>query len=171
MNTRKYKKTEITKRGNIVSSLRKGLKKVNIGDDVWIIGRLNYINNKPHCVIYGPDRKEYHLWDYGADNIQKSYCSRNGCMANEAEVKIHILTSILDDVNNWEFNLKKIPSVGRLKVILENGTVKNIDFNGVFNQQELISERFTSVYRKTMWGEEYASTSRYFKNIVGYRKN
>ena len=167
---RKYTKTEINKRGNVVTSLRKGLKKVNIGNDIWVIGRLNYINNKNHCIIYGPDRKEYHLWDYGADNIQKSYCSRNGCMADEAEVKIHILTSILDNINNWEFNLSKIPAIGKLKVILDNGTVKNIDFNGIFHPQEILSKRKTYKYNEG-YREKYAHSCMYFQKIVGYRKN
>ena len=85
-------------------------------------------------------------------------------------MKIYILTSILDDRDNWVFNLKKIPPVGKLKVILENGTVKNIDFNGQFNPQEIVSKRFTQEYRKTIWSEEYPITYRHFEKIVGYRK-
>lgn len=34
-------------------SLRKGLKKVNIGDDVWLYGKQNYVTGKgSHMVIY-----------------------------------------------------------------------------------------------------------------------
>ena len=128
MNTRKYTKTD--KRGVTHTVLREGVKKVNIGNDVWTIGRITTVDNKNHCVIYGPGNKQYHINGIVAHTLYGSFISRQGNTAIEKYVKIHILTSILDNVGNWEFNLNKIPHVGRLKVILENGTVKNIDFNG-----------------------------------------
>jgi hypothetical protein len=87
-------------------------------------------------------------------------------------VKIYILTSILDDRDNWVFYLKKIPAVGKLKVILENGTVKNIDFNGQFNPQEIVSKRFTikEVDDRYYHYEKYPHSTRHFEEIVGYRK-
>jgi hypothetical protein len=168
---RKYTKTETDKRGDSYTILRKGVKKVNIGNDVWTIGRRTTVDNKSHCVIYGPDNKQYSLSGNDVNKLYGSYCNRQGNTAIEKDVKIHILTSILDNINNWEFNLNKIPHVGKLKVILDNGTVKNIDFNGIFHPQEILSKRKTYKYRKTMWSEEYAHSCMYFEKIVGYRKN
>jgi len=170
MSTRKYTKTEIDKRGRIYNVLRDGVKKVNIGNDVWTIGRRTTVDNITHCVIYGPDNKQYHVWGTDAHILYGSFINKQGNTAIERLVKIYILTSILDDRDNWVFNLKKIPPVGKLKVILENGTVKNIDFNGQFNPQEIVSKRFTQEYHKTIWGEEYPITYRHFEKIVGYRK-
>ena len=169
---RKYTKTEITKKGKLITFLREGVKKVTIGDDVWTIGRKTILDNRYHCVIYGPDNKQYHVFDNVANNLHGSYCSRQGNTAIEKYVKVYILTSILDVINNWEFDLKKIPSIGKLKVILENGTVKNIDFNGEFFPQELISKRYTrKEYMGDYYGKTYSYSDRTFKNIVGYRKN
>lgn len=42
----------------------KGLKWCHIGADVWKYGRQKYINDKGwHMVIYGPDKKQHHLWN------------------------------------------------------------------------------------------------------------
>lgn len=46
------------KKGNI----RKGLKSVHIGENVWLIGRQNQINGQLHAVIYAPDGKQYHIY-------------------------------------------------------------------------------------------------------------
>lgn len=79
----------------------------------------------------------------------------------EAKVKIHILTSILDERKNWCFDLNLIPETGYLKVIYNNGTVKNINFNGTF--EKFILEEFDTKY--------YESTWHYVRSIipVGYR--
>jgi len=127
--------------------LRRGLKQVHIGDDVWLIGKesnnafeLASKKSRLHQVIYGPNRKEYHVWDEDVvklrseikDEYGELVLGRNGNYADHAKVKVYILTSILDKKENWCFDLKKIPPVGKLKVIYENGTVKNIDFEGKF---------------------------------------
>ena len=169
--SRKYTKIETDKRGNSYTILRNGVKKVNIGNDVWTIGRKTTIDNKSHCVIYGPNNKQYNVYGEDVNKLYGSFISRQGNTAIEKQVKIYILTSILDNINNWEFNLSKIPAIGGLKVILDNATVKNIDFNGQFHPQEILSKRKTYKYRKTMWSEEYAHSSMYFEKIVGYRKN
>jgi hypothetical protein len=120
--------------------LNRGLKQVHIGDGVWLYGRQNLINKRlNHMVIYAPDRKtEHHVFGEAVNWLCRmpdyEYgVNRDGNVANEARVKIYILTSILDERRNWCFNLKNIPHNGMLKVIYDNGTVKNIDFDGVFH--------------------------------------
>lgn len=170
---RKYKdtKTVTYKDGRVreASRIRKGLKVVHIGKDVWRVGRPKNILNPDknvkyprfiaHQVIYGPNNKEYHL--YGKDLFQLSieyderykdfreysgppagYCNRDGNVTIEASVKIYILTSILDKRENWCFDLKSIPENGKLKVIYHNGTVKNIDFNGKFEAVQILGTIF-----------------------------
>jgi hypothetical protein len=50
----------------------------------------------------------------------------------------------------------------------ENGTVKNIDFNGVFYPQELVSKRQTWKHGQ-LWNQPAHSTQT-FINVIGYRK-
>jgi hypothetical protein len=50
---------------------------------------------------------------------------------------MYILTSILDDRKSWCFDMTNAPEIGKLKVIYDNGTVKNIDFNGEFEKIEI----------------------------------
>ena len=162
-----------------VKVLNKGLKKVHIGNDVWLYGRQKHVPGKGlHMVIYGPNRKEYHVWGNDVKELCLSYnewgdrdysgWNRHGNSAIQSKVKIYILTNILDNKENWCFDLTKIPDSGKLKVMCENGTVKNIEFNGEFLPQELISKRRT-------WSEiriynMRAHCSQEFINIIGYRK-
>lgn len=146
--SRNYKKIHTEPGRNVWWwTLNKGLKKVNIGDDVYLYGRQKYAthpesgNKTLHMVIYAPGRKEFHVW---GDDVNKLLSSdnygnngtvnRDGNKALESKVKIYILTSILDNRENWCFDLSKIPDNGKLKVIYHNGTVKNIDFNGEFHR-------------------------------------
>jgi len=139
-----------------MSKRKDKLKQVHIGKDVWKIGAQKYVDNKLHTVIYGPNRKEYHVYGKDVDFLTKpndnkyhddwqdqnlSYCGRNGNHAIESKLKIYILTNILDNKDNWCFDLTKIPENGKLKIIYENGTVKNTDFKGVFHRAELKSKR------------------------------
>lgn len=153
--------------------IRRGLKIVHIGEDVWRIGKEKHIKGKGlHQVIYGPNNKEYHLWDEDVKNLRMKGetdwgeeifygCHQN--YADQAKVKIYILTSILDDRKNWCFDLTNIPELGYLKVIYNNGTIKNINFNGTF-EKFILEEHDTSHYEYT-W--------HYVRDItpVGYRKN
>jgi hypothetical protein len=161
-------------------SLRKGLKKINIGEDIWVYGRQTHVTGKgKHMVIYGPNNKEYHVWgedvtwlttDTDSDWFDSwGHGNRNGNRAIQSKVKIYILTSILDDSKNWCFDLNKIPANGPLKVICENGTVKNIQFGGTFIPQELVSKRHTWKEGQ-LWNQPAHSTQK-FVNIVGYRKS
>jgi hypothetical protein len=153
---RRYKK-EIKTRYGTQTVLNDGLKQVHIGDDVWVYGRQKYVENPDksvtypkklsHMVIYGPNRKEYHVWGKDVTNLitaedsdhwdSWSYANRQGNRAIQSKVKIHILTTILDKKENWSFNLKEIPEIGPLKVIYQNGTVKNIEFDGEFKEVEI----------------------------------
>lgn len=151
--------TWLNKKGEVVKStkLNRGLKKVHIGGDVWLFGRQNHVPGKgKHMVIYAPDRRtEHHVWGDVVTELTRcsdshhwdfwGYANRSGNRAIEAKVKVHILTSILDDRKNWCFDLGKIPPKGKLKVIYQNGTVKNIDFNGEFEDVELTKR----------WGYKY----------------
>lgn len=127
-------------RGCLRRALNGGLKEVHIGDGVWLFGRQKHIKGKGmHMVVYGPDRKtEYHIWGQDVkDLVVDDDYGNTFNRASESKVKIYILTTILDKCENWCFDLKKIPNVGPLKVIYENGTVKNIEFNGVFENVQL----------------------------------
>ena len=130
---------KIRNKRRVVRKLPKGLSIVHIGDKIWSIGKLNMKTN--HRVIYSPDGKEYHL--YGNDAIKlstirfdwydESVISR--LRANHSQVKIYILTSILDSVGNWCFDLSEKPKTGDIvKVIYNNGTIKNIAFSGEFEK-------------------------------------
>lgn len=123
----------------IKDKIPKGLKLIHIGEDVWKIGKQKLIDGKLHQVIYGPDAHEYHLW---GDEVKQFYgenfrednnlYNRDNNYADQARVKVYILTSILDEDVNWCFDLSIIPDNGRLKVIYDNGTVKDVYFNGSF---------------------------------------
>jgi hypothetical protein len=143
-----------------VRKLPKGLSVVHIGGDVWAIGKLNG-KTYYHRVIYDPDGKEYHL--YGNDAIKLSQFDYETTIrtlrVNHSRVKIYILTNILDNIDNWCFNLNKKPKTGDMvKVIYDNGTVKNIIFSGEF---EKIKKQKYSTY---IYDLEY----QYMKPI-GYR--
>jgi hypothetical protein len=158
----------LNKKGEIVTSkkLNRGLKKVHIGGDVWLFGRQNNVPGKgKHMVIYAPDRKtEHHVWGNTVTELTKcfdsdhwdfwGYANRSGNRAIEAKVKIYILTAILDSRDNWCFDLNKFPKKGPLKVVYENGTVKNIEFGGIFDPVKLTKR----------WGYEYSVRP------VAYRK-
>jgi hypothetical protein len=144
---RNYRK-KIETRYGIQTILNPGLKQVHIGEDVWVYGKQGHVTGKGlHMVIYGPNRKEYHVWGKDVTDLTKTedsehydnwgYCNRQGNRAIQSKVKVHILTSILDEKENWFFDLNKIPVIGPLKVIYANGTVKNIEFDGEFKEVEL----------------------------------
>ena len=145
-----------------VTTLAPGLKTVHIGTDVWLFGKQSHVKGLSHMVIYAPDRKtEHHVWGVSVDQMipkmetEEYYrANRHGNYADEAKVKIYILTAILDVHTNWCFDLSKVPPNGRLKVIYDNGTVKNIDFLAPFSAATI--------------GKKY---SKRVIRPVGYRKN
>ena len=109
--------------------------KCHIGTDVWCAGKIthNYKGtSKQHFVIYGPNRAEYNVEGF---NLHTKFDVCRGRI-DQAKLKIYILTSILDNRNNWCFDLECIPTTDKLKVIYSNGTVRNIEFDGVFNNYD-----------------------------------
>ena len=136
-----------------IKVLNNGLKKVHIGEDIWLYGRQKYVDGKSHMVIYGPNRKEYHVWGKDVTNLITAedsdhydnwgYCNRQGNRAIQSKVKIYILTRVLDKKENWNFNLSDTPEIGNLKVIYHNGTVKNIKFDGEFKEVEVNSTKYS----------------------------
>jgi hypothetical protein len=156
--------------------IRNGLKLIHIGKDVWRIGRHKVTGENKHQVIYGPDDKEYHL--YGTDvefvNTAGDFeritepnhtiwrINRSENIALEARVKIYILTHILDQKENWSFDLSIVPPVGKLKVIYANGTVKNIDFDG----------EFKDTFIRYRWADILSAEAKDLGNMIpafGYR--
>jgi hypothetical protein len=116
----------------------RGLKYVHIGGEAWACGR---VRNR-HMVIYSPDHKQFDVYDKDVDfiyteldeygDLKEGHINHHGNNAIQQKLKIYILTSILDKKENWCFDLKSIPDTKYLKVIYHNGTIKNIDFNGIF---------------------------------------
>ncbi len=155
--------------------LRKGLKAVHIGNEMWTVGKIAYVDDPTgkkvikadgtstikkvrHQVIYGPNKQLFHVYDNDVEllyheydpRMSNDYYKQNGSNVNrhgnntiESSVKIYILTYILDKPENWCFDLKSIPEQAKLKVIYNNGTVKNIEFNGVFEPVEIDNYCYT----------------------------
>ena len=120
----------------------KGVTLVHLFNKVWRIGRFKIIDDKFHSVIYSPEDKEYHVW--GDDvisfypNYETGVYGRAYTKPDPAKVKIYILTSILDERSKWCFDLKSKPIVGStVKVIFNNGTIKNITFSGEWESIEI----------------------------------
>lgn len=143
-----------------------GLKQVHIGENTWFIGKVK----NEHCVIYGPNKKQYHVYGEdilflrtelendsswavakrkyeGVDLKIGSYVNRQGNDTIEGNVKIYILTSILDNKENWCFDLNKIPDTKYLKVIYNTGQIKNIEFNGIFESVEVKTTNYNFKYK------------------------
>jgi hypothetical protein len=117
----------------------KGVVLIHLFNEVWRIGRAKYVSGKGlHSVIYSPEDKEYHVWGKDVKSFYAqynddydSYYDSHINKPDPAKVKIYILTSIMDNRDNWCFDLKTKPEVGKIvKVIYDNGTIKNITFPG-----------------------------------------
>lgn len=152
---------KIKNKRSVVKKLPKGLSIVHIGDKIWSIGKLN--EKTTHRVIYSPDGKEYHL--YGNDAIKlngldcNDFCTISNLRANHSLVKIYILTNILDNIENWCFDLTKKPNTNDdVKVIYDNGTVKNIVFSGEFEN-----------VRKQRYSDFQNDSDYQYMKPVGYR--
>lgn len=136
---RQYTDTVIDKRtGRPKKIPKKGVKLIHLFNKVWRIGRSKMVDGKLHCVIYSPEDKEYHVWGndvkyfyFAYDPISNTYYETGRSTPEPARVKIYILTSILDNRDNWCFDLRSKPEVGKtVKVIYNNGTIKDIIFSG-----------------------------------------
>jgi hypothetical protein len=135
-------------------TIPRGLFIIHIGGQIWSMGK---VSKKNHRVIYAPDGKEYHLYD----NEALKFNFIDSIRIDKSLFKIHVLTNILDKVSNWCFDLNKKPNTGDLvKVIYNNGTVKNIVFSGEF--ERIIKQKY--------YGREYRYDYMYM-SPVGYRFN
>ncbi len=143
--------------------MRRNLISVHIGEDIWTIGGKKSLKDGLHAVIYGPNRKQFDVWREGVHFIFE-----NGDRAVHSKLKIYILTHILDNKDNWCFDLSIIPDKGQLKVIYDNGTVRNIDFNGEFQPEEILSFSYNVGEEKKV--VQYKDSNR-FVNPIAYRKN
>ena len=148
---RKFEKEVETKRG-VQKKPIGGLVLVHIGGEVWRVGHMRWVPGKgKHRVIYGPNDKEYHVW--GEDtkfgtNAHPWFEERFMDKTDPAEVKIYILTSILDKREHWTFDLQCKPEIGKIiKVIYNNGTVMNHKYDGGFHDEVIKPKRFHVVER------------------------
>jgi len=148
--------------------MKRNLISVHIGEDIWTIGgKKNLKDRGLHAVIYAPNKKLYDVWEEDVN-----YIFEDNSRAIHSKLKIYILTHILDNKENWCFDLSIIPDKGQLKVIYDNGTVRNIEFNGEFQPQEIISDRQT-------WDEGvyFAYSNRPYSSLgklvnpIAYRKD
>jgi hypothetical protein len=153
---------------------RKGVKTVKLFKETWKVGR--YIEKKgspPHIVIYGPDDKEHHV--YGDDAISLLSCDdyRDEFYIDKTKLKIYILTSILDNRDNWSFDMSKHPIIDRkVKVIYEDCTIKWVDFTGNWdNNKKEIHDKEPFYEHPTWFPLKLSWRDRtIYKNIVAWRK-
>jgi len=121
----------------------KGLVLVHLFNQTWRIGGAKWVDNagkkELHSIIYSPKDKEYHVW--GVD-VEYFYGPgwQIGSNPDPAKVKIYILTSILDDRENWSFDMNIKPEGNKVKVIFENGKIAWIDFKGDWKNWEYYFE-------------------------------
>lgn len=142
---------------------RKGVQTIHLFNEVWRIGRLTYMKGtkQPHCVIYSPQDKEHHVYDNEALALRTIGSYKNGGMihltnrANLAKVKIYIQTTILGERDDWTFDLTSLPKTGDcIKVIYDNGTIKNITFNGHWDPISIERSVFAPTGEKLEFDEQ-----------------
>ena len=130
----------------------KGLVLIHLFNKVWRIGKAKYVKGKLHSIIYSPEDKEYHVWGKDVKSFYmmyneeyQDYCESPISKPDPAKVKIYILTHILDEKENWCFDMNKTPEIGKsVKVIFTNGTIKWTEpFTGDWknHRMEIPSER------------------------------
>lgn len=125
---------------------RKGVETIHLFNEVWRIGRLNTIKRtqKPHAVIYNPSDIEFHVYGKTAVNLYNDVNNRPII----EKVKIFILTNILDNPGNWEYDLdNNQPKMGqKVKIIYDNGTIKkDVEFIGIWEDVEI--QRNYGIYK------------------------
>jgi len=131
----------------------KGLVLVHIGEDVWRVGNMKFVPGKgKHRVIYGPDNKEHHVWgadaEFGAGKHPWYKDRGYGDSADPAVVKVYILTHILDDAENWNFDLHATPDLGMLiKVVYSNGSVMTHKHDGEIKDEVIKLKRYGNIER------------------------
>jgi len=154
---------------------RKGVDVIHLFNKEWRVGRLTHMKhtNRPHCVIYSPDDKQYDVYDRDAENIRATrydyYDDQVVSLtrSDRPKTKIYILTNIMDKKENWETDLEKKPSINStVKVIYDNGTIKNITFTGEWEKLRIPRNTYLDD------GTILKTDKQYFKNVtpVMYRK-
>ena len=125
--------------GKNVLAHKRGVTLIHLFNEVWRTGRLNEKNGKPaHLVIYSPQDKEYHVYGREAKNLMSDYSGKS----DPAKVKIYILTSILDQRENWSWDLTEKPISGSVYVIVyNNGTIKKIVSTGEWAPEVIQRQR------------------------------
>ena len=107
--------------------------KIHIFNEIWTIGKLTVPkkSNKYHCVIKGPNRKEYHYYGKEAENLY-DYNQR----VDIAKVKIHILSHIISP-GIWKSVDNKPNESTFMLIIYDNGTIKHKLYEGVFHNESI----------------------------------
>ena len=120
---------------------KSGVTLIHLFNEIWRTGRLVEKKGKPaHLVIYSPQDKEYHVYGKEATDLMSNFAkeSRDCWRVDQAKVKIYILTSILDQKENWSFDLTSKPIVGSVYVVVyNNGTIKKIVSSGNWDPIEI----------------------------------
>jgi hypothetical protein len=167
------------------------LKLIHLFNEIWKVGQYNYIKDPStggktlaHIVIYGPDDKEYHVYDEDAKYIIRHsnnedindndlYFNYGYYSIDLGRVKQYIIKNILFKHKHWNF-IEKIPNKDSdILVLYDNGTIKNIKFQEEFqlqsikiekkirdNDNNIISKIITKIYPKfwTYKNEKYLNT-------------
>ena len=147
-----------------VKTHKNGVTLIHLFNEIWRTGRLVERKGKPaHLVIYSPQDKEYHVYGKEATDLMSNFAkeSRDCWRVDQAKVKIYILTSILDQKENWSFDLTNKPLAGSVYVVVyNNGTIKKIISSGNWEPIEIdkkyfIGKDFESSLPKTIYPTGY----------------
>lgn len=126
---------------------RRGVKTFNLFKQTWKAGRLVEKKGKPaHLVIYGPDDSEHHVYGENAKSLLSYSEYDDEFFLDKTKLKIYVITSILDERDNWCFDMFKSPNSGRVKVVFEDCTIQWIEnFSGDWSkhQKEIHTEHPT----------------------------
>lgn len=147
---------------------RRGVKPFNLFKQTWKAGRLIEKKNTPaHLVIYGPDDKEYHVYGEEAKALQSYSEYDDEFFLDKTKLKIYVITSILDERQNWCFDMLKTPQLGKIKVIFEDVTIQWINFTGDLNnhRKEVHTQIRIPSPSQFIWTPIIE-----YKNIIAWRK-
>lgn len=124
---------------------------IHLFNEIWTAGKVTAMKKtlRPHLVIKDPKGKEYHLYDNDATSMGGKWL---GTVDPEL-VKRYILTEILDQRDNWCFDLECKPLVGFLtKVLYDNGTIKNVQFVKEFESEKIeLKKGYTKTITPIAW--------------------
>lgn len=119
---------------NLYGSGYKKYASFHIGGQEWRVGKVK----NGYITIYSPTKQSYRapyniIRNYDKYDSYRGRYTNGGLIGTPIGAKIYTLTHILDSPENWEFDLTKIPPVGELKAVYYNGTVRNVCFDGSFD--------------------------------------